>query len=392
MRWRRIWLVRTMAKTSKPLRLQDVRPTPERVAKLQQRALMRLQLRVVGEIHRIYGEFGEWLRGAVTGVADDEGLVSESAIQALMPTIEQRWQAAHRSFVALLTKAREQAADIPFGSLVIWHNSYVRPLDESLEERLIGADEVGALIRMWISRRDRALALAADHLWSDGFTLSARIWRLQNDGIEPIRSVLHAAMSERTNALDLARQLEPLLGASQDCPRWTVTRLYRMTPAERAGARRGLVSGGDCAGQGVAYKALRLARNEIQVAHHRMSDEIAQHSPWIEQEEIVLSPQHPETDICDKVVEGNPYAVGEVTLPIHPQCLCGKRHVMADRKQFVSDVRGWLRGENSYLDDYAEWTGNQQPTDQLPWTLSLADSMELWLNTARDGHAEALGL
>ena len=67
-----------------------------------------------------------------------------------------------------------------------------------------------------------------------------------------------------------------------------------------------------CAGQGVAYNALRLARNEIQVAHGLATDSLFAKMPWVEKEAINLSPSHPAIGCAceDVVVNGE----GEITV------------------------------------------------------------------------------
>jgi hypothetical protein len=293
-----------------------------------------------------------------------------------------------RRYALLLDRARSEAAGISFGVLLNQHNQFMAAA-QALTERTIGAEELGSLIQLWERRRERVLQTTATRIYSDGFNLSQRIWRLEQDGLTQIRAILTHAMMERTNAADLARLLEGALGAGMGCPRWTMTRLYRMDPSERMADTRGMLRGDECHGQGVAYNALRLARNEIQIAHHRMTDEIYQHAPWVEGVYIRLSPGHPETDICDEYANGGPYRVGEVQLPLHVQCMCRQEAATMPRDRFLGNVRGWVHGENDFLDDYERWGGT---TDLLPWTMGLADTLMRWLEIAPDAHAEALGV
>lgn len=51
--------------------------------------------------------------------------------------------------------------------------------------------------------------------------------------------------------------------------------------------------------------------------------------------------------------------------------------------EFRRQVRGWLNGENHFLDEYQTWLGGLDPVQLLPWTLSLADSLERWLGACR---------
>lgn len=371
----------------------DFRAVPRK----QQLALLRLQLRFTGETHRLYRGFGQWLVGVIGLAADRDGTVDGVRLFGSLVEVEQRWRGMHRQWAGMLERAREEAASIPFGALVIYHNHYFRPFagtDEStrtVEERWIGPQEIGQVIRLWERRRQRALDQAAARIYSDGFNLSGRVWRLENGGVDELRRVLATALAGRTNAAALSRLVEGQLGVGQECPRWTYTRLYRMAPPDRLVDQTGLLRGDECDSRGLAYKALRMARNEIQIAHHRMTDDILAHSPWVEGEQIRLSAQHPEPDICDDYANGGPYEAGEVQLPLHVQCMCFKEAVVMAAAAFRGQVRGWLAGENSFLDDYAEWSGVREPMG-LDWAMPIAQSLELWLEMAADGHAEALGL
>lgn len=364
---------------------------PRAVHRKQQVALIRLQLRFTAETHRIYREFYDWLVESVTSTADSEGMVNEPALITAIPTVEGRWLQTHRRWVRLFERARIEAASIPFGSLVVMHNHYFRSFEESLQENLT-AEQVGSLINMWEHRRQRALDVASQRIYGDGFNLSSRVWRLENDGVNQIRHTLSLALTERTSAVRLAQQLEPLLGAGQNCPRWAYKRLYGMTPSERAVDKTGLLQEGDCTSSGLAYAALRMARNEIQIAHHRMTDDIFRHAPWVEGEKIRLSPQHPKPDLCDDYANGGPYQPGEVLLPLHVQCMCYKEAAVMKAEQFRQQVRDWLQGENDFLGDYGEWLGTPNPVQLLPWALVIAASLALWLDMSADGHAAALGV
>jgi hypothetical protein len=284
----------------------------------------------------------------------------------------------------------------------VMHNSRFRIFDEGrgarrdegarrFEERTIDGQDVDAVVRLWQGRRDRALAAGAQRIGGDGLQLSQRIWRLESQGLERIRSTLLSAMAERTSARELAKLLEPVLGARKDCPRWSMQRLYGMTAGERSVSRAGLFSGEACAGQGIAYNALRLARTEIQYAHHAMASEIYANSPWVTGKNVRLSPAHPKTDICDQLAAGGPYDALDSLIPAHPQCMCYYEAALMDANDFRRQVRGWVAGENGFLDGYRDWSGFD-PLAQLPWSMGLADSLELWLGQDAAGHAEALGL
>lgn len=366
--------------------------SPRNLGRTQNRALMRLLLRVQGESHRLLRAFYDDAVTVINQTVDAEGLVDGVAMVQRIPAMEVGFRVVMAEWGTLFEKAREQAASIPFGGLVVAHNYYFASFDESrLEERIIDSQDVDTVVRLWQGRRDRALNAAAQRIGGDGLQLSQRIWRLENDGLQRIRSTLSMALAERTSASELARLLEPVLGAGQGCPRWSMHRLYGMTAGERTTSKKGLFSGNECSGQGVAYNALRLARTELQYAHHAMTSEIYANSPWVEGKWVRLSPAHPASDVCDQWAAGGPYEAGEQILPLHPQCMCWYEAAVMPIDDFRKQVRGWLAGDNGFLDQYREW-GGFDPLMQLPWSMGLADALELWLNQNADGHAEAIGL
>ncbi|MBP8283877.1 MAG: hypothetical protein KAX46_08180, partial [Chromatiaceae bacterium] len=128
-----------------------------------------------------------------------------------------------------------------------------------------------------------------------------------------------------------------------------------------------------------------------QIAHQRMNDDLFRVSPWITGEHVRLSATHPKPDECDDAANGGPYEPGKITLPLHVQCMCYKEAVLMPVDDFRRQVRGWLAGDNNFLDEYRDWSGFD-PLAQLPWVMSLADALELWLGQDADGHAEALGI
>jgi hypothetical protein len=205
---------------------------------------------------------------------------------------------------------------------------------------------------------------ATQRIYGDGLNLSSRVWKLDREARQGINRIMMDSIVSRRSAWETAKDLEQFLGANQDCPRWTSTRLYKLTKKDIAsGDRRGLKSGEECRGEGVAYKALRMARTEIQAAHHAASDGVMAVQPWVEKEQIMLSPAHAVEDICDLVVEGGEggkgiYPVGEIVLPLHPHCLCYKVTVMQPEKEFIERLRGWVRGgSDAGMDGYAKFIG-----------------------------------
>lgn len=327
----------------------------------QQRGLMRLQVMLTGEVHQLLIDLADDLRGKVMEAAGEDGSLAMEKSFGLQVYAGERWRVFFDEFVRVFGEARRQAAELPFGVLVRRHNWYARKAKAGLEEAGPVAADVSGVFDGQI---EEVLGAAAERIYSDSFNLSNRIWRLDKDSLEGIQEVVYRGIAEERSAWDIATELEEYLGPGRDCPRWTRWRLYGKTKAQiAAGDTGGLYRGDECAGQGVAYNALRLARNEVQIAHHGATDAIFGRQPWIEMEQVLLSPDHPPIGCeCEDVVAGGEngdgtYPKGEIMLPIHVQCLCYKVAVLMEPETFVDRLRGWMSGEEAWpaMDEYAGW-------------------------------------
>lgn len=386
--------------------------TARNVDRLQHVAISRLTLYVAGRIHALIEPFQAWLVKQVQESADADGAVDPGRLWCVIAQVETRWRAVMAQYVALLRAGREQAGDIAFESLKRKNNAQLdkwvtKPgMVESLQESVALAESFQPttqdwiqLARMWLRRRNYALVIAQERVWSDGLNLSQRIWRLENGGMQVIRTTLARGMAERTNAWELATQLENVLGADRDFPRWTEERLYALTPSDRAQSQAGLLRAGDPLlpgeSRGVSYNALRLARTEIQYANHAVTSEIAQHFPGITGRYVRLSPEHPVSDICDDYAAGGPYDVNDNILPLHPQCMCYYEEALMPAAQFTRQVSGWVNGQNTFLDGYNDWLGMRAAGPwparmDLPGVMELWSTMEMWMDNNVDAMATAI--
>lgn len=379
-------------------------PTPtittRNADRLQHVAVTRLQLYIAGQVHALIYPFQAWLTKEVRDAADADGIADAGRLGGVLQAADLRWRAVMRDYVALLTRARQQGGSIAFGPYRLRHNRYFTAPVERLQEAFVPAmGDWEKLAEMWLRRRNYALQVAQQRAYSDGLHLSQRIWRLDQGGMQAIRNTIATGMAQRTSAVELAQQLEGQLNAGEDWPRWTRARLSQMDAAERAQDAKGLLrSASDVppgGSSGISYNALRLARNEIQIANHAVTSDIAIHSPWVTGRKVVLSPAHPKSDICDEYAAGGPYESNANFLPLHPQCLCRWEEVMMPPGDFTKQVRGWVAGDNDFLDDYSSWLG-QRSFSPIPEPLSIAaaqelfEAMQMWLDGNTDAMATVL--
>lgn len=349
----------------------------------QQAALMRLQLYFTGETHRILGEYASKARGVVQAAAGEDGVFDAAEAYLAQQQLLAAWQTTFMDeWLPMFQAMRREAASIPFGAASVAHEKMiVKPAGQLTEQEGVSP--------VFEPQLQALIDAANQRVYQDGLQLSQRIWRLDRETREGLNRAVMSAISESKSAWQVAGDVEQFLGAGKDCPRWTSTRLFTLTKKDIAsGDRRGLKTGEECKGQGVSYNALRLARNEIQAVHHLASDEIMAVQPWIEMEQINLSPAHPPIGCeCEDVVVGGDngdgvYPKGTITLPIHVHCLCYKTAVVQSEAEFTGRLRDWVQGgPDSAFDQYAQFLGI--PPGELAETSfmenGIARALGVWL-------------
>lgn len=383
--------------------------TQRNVDRLQHVAVSRLTVFVGGRVHALLYPVQKALVDAVRAAGDTDGAADSSTLAMALNQFDGNWRRFVSEYMTVLQNARKAAGDIAWMPWRLRHNRCFPVAVEQVQEAVTPtASDYARLVEMWARRRSYALQVAQERIYSDGLTLSQRIWRLQNGGMTQIRTTIAAGMAERTNAWALAEQLERQLNADQQWPKWSEQRLREMDPTSRAQSRDGLWRNaaeqraampmdGLSAPAGISYNALRLARNEIQAANHAVTSEIARNFPGIVGRKVVLSPAHPQVDVCDELAAGGPYDKSANFLPAHPQCMCRWEEVLMPVQDFARQVRGWVAGDNNFLDDYSTWLGTRSffpVPDQLGLTgaLEMLNAMETWLSGDTDAMATVIQL
>lgn len=355
------------------------------------KAVVRLHLYFTGRTHEMFLEFNKKASVLIFKTAGKDQVLDGAAGLAVQTRLLAMWGNLFEEWQAEFEKVRIEAASIPFGVMAVTHERLIVENVETLKRSNV---EEAVQDGVFDAQLDALLNAAAEHLYGDTLNLSQRIWRVDREAQDGISNILMNGISNSSSAWDIAQQLEQFLGANQDCPRWTRTRLYHRTKTEiAAGDTTGLLRGDQCDGSGVSYNALRLARTEIQKAHALATDKILMSQPWVEKEQVRLSAAHPTTDICDTVVQDGEngegiYDVGTIELPLHPNCLCYKTAVLMDEKEFTSKLNGWLDGSGAWseMDDYQELIGGELSASILPNAINLAvwmydENLDKWLQT-----------
>jgi hypothetical protein len=351
------------------------------------KAVVRLHLYFTGRTHELFSEFSTKAQAMILRKGGRDQVIDGTDGYIIQTELVKLWGDTFTAWSEEFQSVRREAVSIPFGVMAVTHERLVRPAVSAQQSAISERVEDG----VFSPQLGTLLNAAEQYLYGDSLNLSQRIWRIDRDARDGITNVLLNGISTGDSAWNIAQQLEQYLGANQECPRWTSTRLYGRTKTQIAqGDTTGLVSS-PCDGRGVSYNALRLARTEIQKAHALATDRILLSQPWVEKEQIHLSAAHPETDICDDTVQGGHdgkgiYAVGDIELPLHPNCLCYKTAVLMEEKEFTSQLRGWMQGTQQWsaMDNYADLIGGDVQKSILPNAVNLAvwlfsDELEKWI-------------
>jgi hypothetical protein len=358
------------------------------------RAVVRLHLFFTGRTHELMLAFLKDAKALISDQAGRDQVLDGTSGYIVQIELTKLWGDTFKTWSDEFEKVRVEAASIPFGILAVAHERLIIPEQEALEEMQDRELEIRESVEdgVFSPQLNILLNAAGEHLYGDSLNLSQRIWRIDREARDGINALIMNGISSQTSAWDLAQQLEQYLGANQDCPRWTSTRLYGKTKTQIAtGDTTGLLSGNACDGRGVSYNALRLARTEIQKAHALATDRVLASQPWVEKEKVNLSAAHPEQDICDETVQGGEkgegvYTVGTIELPLHPNCLCYKTAVLMEEAEFTSKLRAWMTGSSPWteMDDYEQMIGGDASKSILPNAINLAvwlfgDNLEKWI-------------
>lgn len=362
----------------------------------QQIALVRLHLMVTGEVHRLLLEVDDAGLRALRSAGDGDEAISPVAAMDVRNKLVSAWNTFFEQYADLLGSAMREAASIPFGTVAVYHRELVLPVVEE-ENEATGESLRRKSYRSFREQRDvedgvftpqldEIIQAAQMRIYGDGLRLSERIWRLDRKARRDIDRIVSDALANGWSAWRMAEKLEKYLGPGQDCPRWIEDRLFATAKgAIAAGDKTGLLRGDECDGRGVAYNALRLARTEIQAIHHIANDLVVKRMPWIEKEKINLSPDHAKTDMCDDVASGGDngdgvYPKGEISLPLHPHCMCYKTAELMDSKDFTDRLRGWMRGTESWsaMDEYQRMIGGDMDVNLDTSRVGISMSAWLW--------------
>lgn len=177
-------------------------------------------------------------------------------------------------------------------------------------------------------------AILQGDIYSDGRSLSQRIWKLTGEFEGKVQDVINQGILQQKSTKELAKDL----------------REFAKPPDKRPLSWRGDYE--SYKAYNINYSAKRLARTTINHAYQTATIESSQLNPFINKMRWETSGGHRVCEICASR-EGKEFLLDEVPLD-HPNGMCVMIPVLEkDLKEVAKEIRAWIDGEdNPGLDNW----------------------------------------
>jgi len=271
-----------------------------RASQQARNAMYELDRTTSAELRKDYEHAAQAVRLAIAQAAGPDDLVRREHLQGLLRQIEDILQRMGLARDAVLNGALEQAATLG-----------VRPYTLQGVGAVGGSTAVlDSAAAMRIS--EAAVEFVASFRMADGLTLSDRLWQLDMGAKEVLQRAISNAVVQGWSA---SKAVADLVYGGKPVPPELAATLGRA----RQGALLNLadlLTGGETGADGSElWKAERVMRTEINRAHGEAYAESAQRTPGFAGFRYLLSPRHPEHDICDLLSTQNLHGLGPGVYP-----------------------------------------------------------------------------
>lgn len=282
----------------------------KRASRTARRDMDLLDRRALQELTQIYRQARRDIEAEILAYAGRDATLRLEVMRDLLRQINERLRVLSEERDRLLDLRMNEAARVG-----------VRPF--AVDGVTVGA----SLTRV----ADEALRFVRTFVAEDGLQLSDRIWRLDRHARDVVTRAVEGAVIQGHSASQAAQEF---LSRGIAIPRDVSAKI------EQAGAARVARGAGEAlmVADGNPYdNALRVFRTEINRAHGQAYQDAAEAHPDSVGTRFLLSPLHPEPDICDLHASANLYGLGPGVYPpgrnpwpAHPNTLSYTEVVFAD--------------------------------------------------------------
>lgn len=277
-----------------------------RATSIAHRAVERLDAETAQALIDLYRAQADDIAGRIRRHAGPDDNLALQELRSLLDQVEGilRHLSAERD--ALLTEALAKAAD--YGA---------RPA-------LGMVAETGAVVTTAASMRvaQDALFFVQTFVAQDGLQLSDRLWRIDRGAKDALFNALESAIIQGHGAGQAAREF---LARGEAVPGEVANKINAANAAALSKAARETMTGTGSP----LDNAMRVMRTEINRAHGVAGIRSAENHPEFAGVRFILSPAHPEHDICDLLSAQNLHGLGpgvyptleQTPWPAHPNTL-----------------------------------------------------------------------
>lgn len=173
-------------------------------------------------------------------------------------------------------------------------------------------------------------------------TISDRVWKVSQGYAKEIQEAINAAVTEGKPANEVARDIKKYLNN----PDARFKRIRDKAGELKLSANAMQYHPGRGVYRSAFQNALRLARNEINLAFHESEMERYRKMPFIIGYTVQNSRNRVSTvcEIC-KSIDGVAFAKSVQVLPVHVQCMCSTISIMCSDEEFEKVKDGYIPKE-----------------------------------------------
>lgn len=270
-----------------------IQATIKRATAVAQRAMDALDSSSLNELKALYEQAAADIRDRIKVHAGADDNLALQELQSLLAQVNGRLNTLAQSRDAMLDGKMAEAADLG-----------VRPFADS------PSINVAAAMRI----NDEAVRFVRSFVAEDGLQLSDRIWRLDRHAREVVTGAIEQAVIQGHGAAQAAHEF---MARGEAVPIEIQNKLGAANAAKLGEAAAGAL----LTGSGTPLdNAMRLFRTEINRAHGEAYIKGAFEHPDAAGVRFLLSPAHPEHDICDLHASANLHGLGTGVYPNRETC------------------------------------------------------------------------
>ena len=280
----------------------------------EQKALDKFYARLITRVSNYLAKYENTTGKSAMELVKKKGLKAIPEMRGILGNAEKDFEKYLESSINRgVTLSREHSADLA--------KRYVEGMGDKANKVIADSYRRDKLIGAW--QRARV----------SGLGNSVRVWRIGTEKL--IGSYVQEGLATGRSAAGMARDLKQFL-------REPDKRFRRVRDPETGKLKLSNPAKDYHPGRGVyrsSYKnALRLARNEINIAYRHSQYERIQGMKFVLGIKVNLSPSHPRYDICDELQGVYPKEFRFVGW--HPNCLCYVTTELLPREQFKKHLNG----------------------------------------------------